>query len=132
MDVWYRMGWSFMEASIGSLLEDGKRMSKVSRDVLVQDYSETGHRCLDVETFCRALWTRQVRRLAEPKPHVTKDMVMYWVSLSYGHLRMGQRIFMSSCDFLFLPSCCPLYWRVVLKSYGNLRGLSPAVVQGEH
>ena len=54
MDVWYKMGWSFMEASVGSTLEDGKHMSKVKRTVLVQDYPETGHRCLDVETFTRA------------------------------------------------------------------------------
>ena len=54
-------------------------------------------------------------------------MVLYWVGLTYGHLRMGHRIFTSSCDFLFLHDSCPTYWRAVLRAYGNMRGLAPAV-----
>ena len=51
---------------------------------------------------------------------------MAWVNHTYGHLRMGKRLLISSCDFLALSvNTVPLYWRTALQQWGALRGLVP-------
>ena len=58
LDDWYLKMWGFYE---GSSL--GKGYARVERRTLTQDYREGGQRCLDIETFARSLYVKQVNRL---------------------------------------------------------------------
>ena len=73
----------------------------------------------------RSLYQRQVSRLVTPSSHKGVNIVASYVNRAYGHLRMGRRLFHSSCDFLNLPETMPAYWRIALKTHGTLRGLVP-------
>ena len=56
---------------------------------------------------------------------------MYWLNLTYGHLRQGTRLLLSTCDFLHLhdPERMPKAWRYFLKATGTMRGPVPATSQ---
>ena len=95
------------------------------RHTLIQDYAESGARCQDIELFTKSLYVRQVGRLVAPTLHCGINLVMSWVNRAYGHLRMGRRLLVSSCDFIMLPSDMPQYWRIALKENGLVRGLVP-------
>ena len=125
MEVWRQMGWRFFEAPLHAIDMSGRGQARVERLTLIQDYPESGVRCQDVELFAKALYMRQVGRLATPSSHRGVDLVMAWVNRAYGHLRMGRRLLISSCDWLMLPDEMPMYWRLALKNMGQLRGLVP-------
>jgi hypothetical protein len=131
MDEWYKLSWDFFESgahvkvsltSSPPTRQTGR--ARVERRVLVQDYDEGGQRCLDIEAFTRALYAKQVSRLLHPEPHPGKNLVHYFVNLSYGALRMGHRLYLSNCDFLALAEPVPLFWRTCLKVYGSFQGPS--------
>ena len=105
--------------------------STVPRARLVQDYAEGGARCLDIEVFTRSLYLRQVRQLLDPNPQPWRGIGWYFVQVKYGHLRMGQSIVTSACDFLAVLDCAeiPLWWQSVLVAWGGMPGLVPAVDQ---
>ena len=124
LEKWRQDAWLFFE---GSNVSRGR--SAVSRNVLVQDYQDMGFRCQDVESFVDALYVRWVRRLADPAPHPYKGLVYYWLNKTYGHLRQGHRLLISTCDFLCLSDAIPPFWRAVLQAFGSRRGLVPAVDQ---
>ena len=98
----------------------------------MQDYAEGGARCLDIEVFARSLYLRQVRQLLDPNPQPWRGIGWYFVQLKYGHLRMGQSIITSACDFLAVLDGAevPLWWQSVLVAWGGLPGLMPAAEQG--
>ena len=120
---WRRDAWRFFE---GGAVGGSRGASAVARGVLVQDYHEGGVRCPDVEAFVDSLLVNRVRALTYPAPHPHKPLVFYWLLRAYGHLRMGCRLLLSACDFLFLPEEMPEYWRVALRAFGARRGLAPS------
>ena len=126
LEEWRRDAWRFFE---GGAPGGSKGRTDVARAVLIQDYPEGGVRCQDVEAFVDSLYVRRVLRLADPAPHPLKGLVFYWVQQSYGHLRMGHRLFGSACDFLCLREDVPSFWRAALQAYGARQGLQPAVSQ---
>ena len=95
---------------------------------LIQDYTETGTRAQDIELHTRAIQIRKVRRIAEQGHTLTTHLIHHWLAREYGHLGMGRRLAISSCDFLRLNhQSVPFVWRVVFKAWGSLRGLRPSV-----
>jgi ribonuclease HI len=125
MEHWRTSGWRFFEMALqdGGMTKRGR--AAIERHTLIQDYAESGMRCQDVELFVKSLYMRQVGRLVAPSTHRGIDLVMAWINRAYGHLRMGKRLLISSCDWLKLPEETPQYWRYALKSMGALRGLVP-------
>ena len=129
MNAWSAMGWKFFEMSMRAGDMDGTGHSGIERHTLIADYAEGGQRCQDVELFSKSLYIRQVGRIVAPSTHRGADLVMGWINEKYGHLRMGKRLLVSSCDFLELPDTMPPYWRIALTSWGALRGLVPSAKQ---
>ena len=74
---------------------------------------------------------RKVRRLLEPHSGLQSNFVLYWLHRSYGHLRQGKRLLMSSCDFLCFdsPRAAPRALRYMLKATGVMHGPIPSVDQ---
>ena len=73
--AWDKAQWSFFDS--GNYGSRGRGpLASVKRGVLVQDYAEGGARCLDVETFARALLaTWVVRRLpTTTMPYLTRTV----------------------------------------------------------
>ena len=128
LEGWRKEAWGFFE---GAVFAGARGRAAVPRAVLVQDYHEMGVRAQDVESFVDALRVRWVRRLVDPAPHPYKGLVFYWIHRAYGHLRQGQRLLVSTCDFLCLGEGVPPFWSAVLRALGARRGLVPAVDQGE-
>ena len=134
MAAWEKAGWQFFTESAKSTVEVDARTrshsTNVQRAVLIQDYPETGRRTQDVELFTRALYIRKLRHLVEPRSNPEQNLVYYWLHKTYGHLRMGARLLVSSCDFLQLSDAdTPHTWRVIMKNVGAMRGLIPNVDQ---
>ena len=127
LESWRRDAWRFFEGGEG----DKPGRPAVSRAVLIQDYHEGGMRCMDVETVVDSMYVKRVLALAHPAPNPDRGLVLYWLNGTYGHLRMGCRLLVSTCDFLILHADIPDYWRVALQAYGSRRGLVPSAKQ-EH
>ena len=125
---WEKAGWEFFKSNKFGSSGIGAQ-GAVKRTVLTQDYAETGSRCIDVRIFIRAiLATWVVRRLPHPSPMPWKNIAWYFINKEYGHLRQGNRLLTSTCDFLRLKSAPP-FWKNALQCAGMLSHLAPNVNQ---
>ena len=125
MEAWRKLTWHFMA---GGSYESNWQSPRIQQLTLIQDYTETGTRAQDIELHTRAIQIRKVRRIAEQGHTLTTHLIHHWLAREYGHLGMGRRLAISSCDFLRLNhQSVPFVWRVVFKAWGSLRGLRPSV-----
>ena len=126
MESWRKEAWSFY----GNHTSRTNCSTNISHTTLIQDYPEGGQRAPDVENFCKAIHTTKLRRMLEPHTGQHTNYVKYWMNKDYGKLRQGLRLLASNCDFLDLSNNVPLYWRVILKNIGCMRGFSDAKDHG--
>ena len=76
--------WSFLEDTNYASSGRGP-LASVKRNVLVQDYAETGARCLDIESFVRAIYSSwATRRLPHPQGLPWKNLAWYWIQKAMG------------------------------------------------
>ena len=121
--AWDKAQWSFFDS--GNYGSRGRGpLASVKRGVLVQDYAEGGARCLDVETFARALLATWVVRRLPTTTMPWANLAWHTINKSYGHLRQGKRLLTSNCDFLHIRDAPP-FWDATLRAAGMLDGLAP-------
>ena len=133
LEKWRRLAWNFLATS-RQHADDTHHLvtsTNVKQLTLIGDYNEGGVRAPDIENFAAALQVRKLRRLLEPHSGPQTNFIMYWLNLTYGHLRQGTRLLLSTCDFLHLhdPERMPKAWRYFLKATGTMHGPVPATSQ---
>ena len=140
MDSWRTTGWEFMAESTVPYCRRNvprgglKSATNVRHETLIQDYAEGGQRVQDVELFAKALQVRKIRHVVEPRPQPHANFALFWLRGSYGHLRQGKRLLLSTCDFLHFSAnkegrTPPLSWVYTLQAAGSMRGWQPVVSQ---
>ena len=94
----------------------------VTLDAIAQDHSNGGARALIVQDFADALRATWVRKLLDPTPQPWKNLVWGGINSVYGHLRMGERILLSTVTFhdLTTQSGLPPVFVNALKAWGRL------------
>jgi ribonuclease HI len=135
LEKWRRITWNFFSSN-RQTAEDARSLSTtttVKQLTLIGDYDEGGVRAPDVENFAAALQVHKLRRLLEPHSGPQTNFLLHWIQITYGHLRQGTRLLISTCDFLQLvePEKIPKAWRYFLKAVGTMRGPVPAVDQAD-
>ena len=110
----------------------GHPPSLVRHTTEVQDHSDGGTRALHPTEFAASLHATWIRRLINPSPQPWKNILWSMINHTYGHLRLGQRLLVSTTPFSLLPGtsgCPPLFCRA-LKAWGSLP--TPARVEGPY